>query len=136
MRVRGWRRLVALHCTLEIALEEALRHHDLSVVEYTVLDALHSQDGWHMHMHQLARTAALSSSATTRLVARLERRGLLERQLCTSDRRRVYTELTEAGADLLHRVRPLHDRTLDETLDRAALIDELAPLVEALEKSP
>ena len=40
-----------------------------------MLDALSRQDGWHMRMQQLARAAALSPSATTRLVNRLEDRG-------------------------------------------------------------
>ena len=66
-----------------------------------MLDALSRQDGWHMRMQQLARAAALSSSATTRLVTRLEDRGLLTRILCADDRRGIYTELTPAGSELL-----------------------------------
>ena len=54
-----------------------------------------------MRMQQLARAAALSPSATTRLVNRLEDRGLLTRILCRDDRRGIYTELTEAGRELL-----------------------------------
>ena len=78
VRAQGWRTLAALHGLIETALERALQAgHDLSVVEFTVLDALIRQDGWHMRMAQLARAAALSSSATTRLVNRLEDRGLL-----------------------------------------------------------
>ena len=78
IRTQGWRTLAALHGLIEAALEKALqRDHDLSVVEFTVLDALSRQDGWHMRMQQLARAAALSASATTRLVTRLENRGLL-----------------------------------------------------------
>ena len=75
VRAQGWRTLAALHGLIETALERALQAgHDLSVVEFTVLDALSRQDGWHMRMAQLARAAALSSSATTRLVNRLEER--------------------------------------------------------------
>ena len=84
--------------------------HELSVVEYTVLDALGRQDGWHMRMQQLARATALSSSATTRLVNRLKERGLLGRFLCQDDRRGIYTELTPEGKHLLELARPHHDR--------------------------
>lgn len=87
---------------LEQDLERALTgEHDLSVVEFTVLDALSRQNGWHMRMQQLARAAALSSSATTRLVTRLEGRGLLQRCICPDDRRGIYTELTAVGSRLL-----------------------------------
>ncbi|MFJ9605088.1 MarR family winged helix-turn-helix transcriptional regulator [Kitasatospora sp. NPDC101176] len=133
VRARGWRTLAALHGLIETALEKALQsEHRLSVVEYTVLDALSRQDGWHMRMQQLARAAALSSSATTRLVTRLEDRGLLARYLCADDRRGIYTELTPEGRTLLEAARPVHDAALEATLAQAAELPELAPLVRGL----
>lgn len=133
VRAQGWRTLAALHGNIEAALEKALQSAaDLSVVEYTVLDALSRQDGWHMRMQQLARATALSSSATTRLVNRLEDRGLLTRILCADDRRGIYTELTAAGQKLLLAARPVHDETLAESLTAAESVPELEPLVKAL----
>ncbi len=114
MRAQGWRTLAALHGLIEGELERSLQDGSkLSVVEYTVLDALSRQDGWDMRMQQLARATALSSSATTRLVNRLEDRGLLTRILCADDRRGIYTELTGSGLALLERARPVHDATLE-----------------------
>ncbi|GAA2819052.1 MarR family transcriptional regulator [Kitasatospora sp. CM 4170] len=135
IRASGWRTLAALHGLIDTALERALQaEHQLSVVEYTVLDALSRQDGWHMRMQQLARAAALSSSATTRLVTRLEDRGLLSRYLCADDRRGIYTELTSRGRELLQAARPVHDAALEATLAKATETPELAPLVHALEE--
>ncbi|MDA3626943.1 MarR family transcriptional regulator [Saccharopolyspora oryzae] len=137
VRARGWRTLAALHGRLEAELEKALQaEHGLSVVEYTVLDALNRQDGWHMRMQQLARATALSSSATTRLVSRLEDRELLTRILCKDDRRGIYTELTDAGRKLLEKARPTHDEVLEKSLAEAAETPELAPLVSALHQLP
>jgi DNA-binding MarR family transcriptional regulator len=136
VRAQGWRTLAALHGAIEADLERALqREADLSVVEYTVLDALGRQDGWHMRMQQLARATALSSSATTRLVNRLEDRGLLTRILCLDDRRGIYTELTALGHELVEKVRPIHDEALEKSLDAAQQIPELAPLVDALHRT-
>jgi DNA-binding MarR family transcriptional regulator len=132
IRARGWRTLAALHGLIEAELERALAAVQLSVVEYTVLDALDRQDGWHMRMQQLARAAALSPSATTRLVNRLEDRGLLTRVLCADDRRGIYTELTSAGQALYEHARPIHDETLERVLAEAATQPELSPVVEAL----
>jgi DNA-binding MarR family transcriptional regulator len=130
IRARGWRTLAALHGLIEMELERSLqREHKLSVVEF---NALSRQDGWHMRMRQLARAAALSSSATTRLVTRLEDRKLLTRILCDDDRRGIYTELTPLGRDLLERARPTHDSVLEQSLSEAAEVPELAPLVGAL----
>ncbi|MEV4578836.1 MarR family transcriptional regulator [Nonomuraea jabiensis] len=129
-RAQGWRTLAALHAKIEDKLEKSLqKEHSLSVSEYTVLDVLARQDGWHMRMQQLARAVVLSQSATTRLVTRLENRGLLRRYLCEDDRRGIYSEVTQAGFELLERARPTHDGVLKEVLDEAAALPELAPLV-------
>ena len=133
IRSQGWRTLAALHGLIETELERALTSSvALSVVEYTVLDALSRQHGWHMRMQQLGRATALSPSATTRLVNRLEERGLLTRILCLDDRRGIYTELTHAGAKLLADARPVHDATLEAALAEARDVPELAELVDAL----
>ncbi|WP_046471099.1 MarR family winged helix-turn-helix transcriptional regulator [Allosalinactinospora lopnorensis] len=135
VRAHGWRILAALHGMLETALEKALQSgHGLSVVEYTVLDALSRQDGWHMRMQQLSRATALSSSATTRLVSRLEDRELLARVLCREDRRGIYTELTDEGRALLEQARPTHDEALQKTLAEAETVPELSDLVEAFHR--
>ena len=137
VRAQGWRTLAALHGRLAETLEKALQAgFDLSVVEFTVLDTLDRQDGWHMRMQQLARAAALSHSATTRLVTRLENRRLLNRFLCEDDRRGIYSTLTTEGKELLEQARPVHDRTLKESLDAARAVPELAPLVDALHGLP
>ncbi|GAB3494137.1 MarR family winged helix-turn-helix transcriptional regulator [Amycolatopsis cihanbeyliensis] len=132
-RAQGWRTLAALHARIEDKLERALqREHELSVSEYSLLDVLSRQDGFHLRMNQLANAVVLSQSATTRLVGRLEDRGLLQRYLCPTDRRGIYTEFTPAGRELFGAARPTHDAALSAALDEAAELPELAPLVSAL----
>ncbi|MFE7416293.1 MarR family winged helix-turn-helix transcriptional regulator [Rhodococcus sp. NPDC057529] len=135
VRAQGWRTVAAFHDLVETRLENALQSPlELSVVEHTVLDVLSRQDrALHMRMQQLSRATALSSSATTRLVNRLEARGLLSRFLCVEDRRGIYTELTPAGSELLDQARPIYDSALREALEAAAAVPELAPLVSAFE---
>ena len=135
VRAQGWRTLAALHDRIDVALERALQAQaKLSVVEYTVLDVLSRQPGtWHLRMQQLSRATALSASATTRLVNRLEQRGLLTRILCLDDRRGIYTELTQAGAKLLADVRPVHDATLEAALADAREVPELAELAQLVD---
>jgi DNA-binding MarR family transcriptional regulator len=87
-----------------------------------------------MRMQQLSRAAGLSSSATTRLVTRLEQRGLLTRILCADDRRGIYTELTGSGRELLSQARPTHEAALAEAVDEAREVPELAPLVQILDQ--
>jgi DNA-binding MarR family transcriptional regulator len=134
-RAQGWRTLASLHARIEDKLGHALESdHGLSVSEYSVLDALGRQDGFHLRMNQLSTAVVLSHSATTRLVGRLEERGLLERYLCETDRRGIYTEVTAAGQALLSAARPTHDTALAAALVEAQELPELAPLVAALSR--
>ncbi len=59
-------------------------------------------------MAELADGVLLSRSGTTRLVDRLERDGLLERDVCDSDGRGCFAVLTDEGEALLARARPTH----------------------------
>jgi hypothetical protein len=87
------------------------------------------QDTPRLQLPSRAQIGIPSSSATTRLVTRLEARGLLTRFICVDDRRGIYTELTDAGAALLDRARPSHDATLRAALKEAESTPELQPLV-------
>ena len=134
---QGWCALSLLHGRIESHIERALEaKHGLSVREYSLLDVLsrqHDGPGGHLQMKQVADAVVLSQSATTRLVTRLEDRGLLTRYLCATDRRGIYTDVTEAGQKLLDEARPTNDAALREALDEARANPELAPFVHVLE---
>ncbi|TSB19838.1 MarR family winged helix-turn-helix transcriptional regulator [Streptomyces benahoarensis] len=134
----SWSALSLLHGRIEGSVERALQAaHRLSAREYSLLDVLsrqHDGEGGHLQMRQVADAVVLSQSATTRLVTRLEDRGLLSRYLCPTDRRGIYTDVTESGLRLLEEARPTHSTALREALDRAAGEPVLAPLVTAVEE--
>lgn len=130
---QGWCALSLLHDRIDGHLERALQaEHRLSVREYSALVVLgeqHDGDGGHLSMTRLAETVSLSQSATTRLVTRLEDRGLLVRYLCPTDRRGIYTNVTDKGRELFARARATNDRALAEALAEAEKSPELRPLV-------
>ncbi len=136
---QSWCALSLLHGRIETHIERALQAgHGLSVREFSLLDVLsrqHGGPGGHLRMHQVADSVVLSQSATTRLVSRLEDRGLLNRYICDTDRRGIYTDVSGAGLDLLAAARPTNDTALREALDEAALDPQLAPLVTAVENT-
>ncbi|GGV76451.1 MULTISPECIES: MarR family winged helix-turn-helix transcriptional regulator [Streptomyces] len=133
----GWCALSLLHDRIESHLERRLQAaYGLSVREYSLLDVLsrqHDGEGGHLQMKQVADAVVLSQSATTRLVSRLEDRGLLSRYLCPTDRRGIYTDVTDAGLELLEAARPVNEAALGEALARAARDPRLRPLVRAVE---
>ena len=61
-----------------------------------------------LRMSQLAEAVLLTRSGLTRLVDRLERRGLVERRKCPSDARGFLAVLTEEGLRRLEEARPTH----------------------------
>ncbi|WP_369165577.1 MarR family winged helix-turn-helix transcriptional regulator [Streptomyces sp. AFD10] len=135
---QSWCALSLLHGKIEARIERALQAgHGLSAREYSLLDVLsrqHNGSGGHLQMKQVADAVVLSQSATTRLVTRLEDRGLLTRYLCDTDRRGIYTDVTEAGLALLREARPTNEGALRAALDEAAENPELSPLVRAVEE--
>lgn len=138
--VRAWGLLCRLHGQVQTRIDRELRSaHHLSAREYLVLDVLsgqHDGAGGHLKMRQVEHAVALSPSATTRLVTRIEDRGLLRRYLCPTDRRGIYTDVTEQGYSLLAAARPTYHAALRSAYDEAATHPELAPLVEAVRSLP
>jgi DNA-binding MarR family transcriptional regulator len=105
----AWRGLLRVHSALVKALDaELLAEHRLPLTSYEVLINLQAAPGRRRRMSELADGVLLSRSGMTRLVDRLEREGLLERDTCTSDGRGCFAVLTEAGEALLAQARPTH----------------------------
>ena len=136
---QNWLALAVLHGRIEGRIERALQaEHNLSAREYWLLDVLgrqHDGEGGHLQMKQVADAVVLSPSATTRLVTRLEDRGLLTRYLCPTDRRGIYTDVSEEGLALLEAARPTNDAALREALDEASTEPDLIPLVDAVRRA-
>lgn len=112
----AWRGLLRVHSALVKALDaELLAGHELPLTSYEVLINLQAAPGRRRRMAELADGVLLSRSGMTRLVDRLEREGLLERDPCTDDGRGTYAVLTDKGDALLHHARKTH---LDGVRDR------------------
>ncbi len=67
-------------------------------------------------MQNLVGRVHLSQSALSRLIARLEKNGLVERSTCPTDRRGVYVQLTARGRDLYAETLPVQRAALARTL--------------------
>jgi DNA-binding MarR family transcriptional regulator len=105
----AWRGLLRVHSALVKALDaELLAAHGLPLTSYEVLINLQAAPGRRRRMAELADSVLLSRSGTTRLVDRLERDGLLERDTCDSDGRGCFAVLTDQGDDLLAKARATH----------------------------
>jgi DNA-binding MarR family transcriptional regulator len=116
--VRGtWRELQSAYARVNEALEQALQaSHGLSSTEFEVLQRLAESSDGQRRMQELAEEIHLSPSALSRLIGRLEQRGLAERDICETDRRGIYACITRAGRTAWERAEPTHREVLAEML--------------------
>jgi DNA-binding MarR family transcriptional regulator len=131
----AWRGMLRVHSALVKALDaELLAEYDLPLTSYEVLINLQAAPGRRLRMAELADSVLLSRSGMTRLVDRLERTGLLERDTCTSDGRGCYAVLTDEGEALLTRARATHLDGVRERFLRRFEESELRELAEYWER--
>ena len=118
--VGSWRALNAAHAAVQAALEHELRReHDLSTIEYEVLERLGECPRGKFRMQELADSVHSTQSTVSRVVARLEDEGLTRRMMCSDDRRGIFASLTEAGQARLAEATPTYRHVIAATLDAA-----------------
>ncbi|GAA1917571.1 MarR family transcriptional regulator [Streptomyces durmitorensis] len=118
--VDQWRGILAVHARTLCELDNALREHGLGASDFEVLDVLSegaAADGdCAYRVQDIAGRVHLSQSALSRLIGRLEKDGLVERAMCSEDRRGVRVVLTGKGRELHAEVRPLQRAVLGRML--------------------
>ena len=87
---------------------DLLREQRLSLSEYSALRHLSEAPGRRLRMSELAGAGALSLSGVTRIVTRLEGRGLVQRERSSCDGRGWNAVLTDAGLHRLRQAWPTH----------------------------
>ncbi|WP_416959012.1 MarR family winged helix-turn-helix transcriptional regulator [Streptomyces sp. Agncl-13] len=113
--VDQWREMLALHARTQCELDRALHQHGLCGSDFEVLDVL-SGESCAFRVQEISERVHLSQSALSRLVARLEKDGLVERGMCAEDRRGVRVTLTDKGRALHGEVLPLQRAVLTKML--------------------
>jgi DNA-binding MarR family transcriptional regulator len=119
---------------LSQGVSDLLRSHDLTPAQYNVLRILRGAGQGGLNASDIAGRMISRDPDVTRLVDRLEKRGLVDRWRCSHDRRVVWTRISRAGLDLID---PL-DVPLDE-LHRRLLshmpAEKLQTLITLLEEA-
>ncbi|MEV8375382.1 MarR family transcriptional regulator [Kribbella sp. NPDC056861] len=114
--VRAWRELLARHADLSCALDRELQQHGLGMSEYEVLERLAELPEQSAKVQTIAKSVHLSQSALSRVIGRLETAGLVERHMCTEDRRAINVRLTDEGLSKQTEAAPTQRRVLAERL--------------------
>lgn len=109
---------------------EALRAHTnahieaqgLTPTEFAILEALYHKG--RLLLGEVQKRILVSSGGITFLVDKLEKRGLVRRLLCETDRRARWAELTPDGKALMDRIWPGHAEVIRRALSGLGLADQ------------
>ncbi|WP_339316168.1 helix-turn-helix domain-containing protein [Paenibacillus sp. FSL R10-2734] len=102
--ITNWLTLTHIQMNVANELEVNLQaKHGLSLKEFYLLLFLSEAPEKKLKLQKLESMVGLSQSAVSRLVSRFEAKGCgaLERKACDSDRRSIYTSLTQIGENKL-----------------------------------
>jgi DNA-binding MarR family transcriptional regulator len=91
-----------LRIHMDRAIDAEMAEHDLTGVQWGPLLMMHF--GFGNTAAELARVGFVDTGAMTRMLDRLEAKGLLRRTRCPKDRRVVRLELTDAGQRLCGKI--------------------------------
>lgn len=106
---RAWRGYQRMRTLLTPQLARALsRDAGLSEPDYTVLSNLSEADGHRWLVSDLAARMLWSPSRLSHHIARMQARGLVEREPSRADARRVFVRLTPAGLRAIEDAAPAH----------------------------
>jgi len=132
----AWHALLQVSSRVVAELDRRLDlEHRMIVREFDVLINLDNAAGGGLRMTDLADAVMLSSGGLTRLVGRLEERGLLRREPDPSDGRGHVASLTGPGRARLAEARTTHNAVISELLGAKLTETELAMLERVLLKT-
>jgi DNA-binding MarR family transcriptional regulator len=120
---RAWRAYLAMQSRLQARLNRQLQADaDLSLADSDVLVALTDRADVQVRVLELAEALQWEKSRLSHHLARMQRRGLIERQGCPDDGRGAFVVLTDEGRLAIERAAPAHVDTV-----RALVFDGLDP---------
>ncbi len=134
----AWRSLlVAFTSTHKELASELLEETGVHIEQYEILLMLYEAGDNGIRPSDIADRRRLSRSGATRLVDRLEQKGVVERRSCGTDRRGNVVVLAERGRETFTRAGRVHlvgiERLVGERLTKtemaelSRLLDKLAP---------
>jgi MarR family 2-MHQ and catechol resistance regulon transcriptional repressor len=107
---------IRLHAKADIA------RHDLSEGEFAILETLYHKG--RLTLGDVQKKVLVTSGGTTFLVDKLQKRGLVRRAPCETDRRSTWAELTPAGHTLVTKIFPAHAEVIRRALSGLGLADQ------------
>lgn len=132
---RAWRAFQLMHMQLDGELARRLAAATpLSYQDYEVLVVLTEYDDQPVRQFEIGRVLRWEKSRVSHHIKRMERRGLVEKQDCETDRRGAFVAITEAGRRAIEDAAPGHVADVRELFIDQLSTEELATLTEIAER--
>ncbi|MCW3767036.1 MarR family winged helix-turn-helix transcriptional regulator [Paenarthrobacter ureafaciens] len=129
-----WESLFRSQVAVMRKLQAGSAFKSLPVNEYDVLFTLSRCPSGQLRLNEINDKVLLSQSSLSRLVDRLEKRGLVERTTAPDDGRGVLLSLTEAGRELQKSIGRDHVREIAQLVAPALTAEEQRELLRLTDK--
>lgn len=116
----AWSQVAAVVSAVDAALSKWLTEtHNIGLSEYHAVLHLSKASDRELRINDLAQRVGLNQSSATRLVGRLEAKGLALRDTCPDDGRGVYAVVTDHGVNVVNAIGEPYETKLRELLRNA-----------------
>ena len=131
----AWRSLLRMTAQLDAHLNRQLQDSSgLSKADYDVLVPLSEAPDARLRVFEVAAALCWEQSRLSHHLGRMQKRGLVQREGCASDRRGAHVVLTAAGRAAIERAAPSHAETVLSLVFDGATAEQVAALTELAEQ--
>ncbi|WP_100489665.1 MarR family winged helix-turn-helix transcriptional regulator [Sporolactobacillus pectinivorans] len=109
-----WVVLTRAQQSIRKKIEENIKSYGLNLTEFGVLELLYHKGD--QPIQKIGGKILIASSSTTYVIDQLEKKKLLHRKPCPTDRRVTFAALTAAGSHLMEKIFPEHRDAVDQIL--------------------
>jgi DNA-binding MarR family transcriptional regulator len=139
-----WRLFLTVHTRLVSRVEQDFKQAGLPPFEwYDLLIALKQAPDQRLRLSELADALLVNRTNVTRLVDRLEKAGLIQREACQDDRRGAFAVLTQAGLEMQQKMWAVYAQSIAQYFgrhlakaDTAVFTKALSAMLTALDEEP
>ncbi|MGI9621795.1 MAG: MarR family winged helix-turn-helix transcriptional regulator [Acidimicrobiales bacterium] len=119
---QAWRNLSLMQLQLSALLGRELAEDGLSYQDYLVMADLSDRDDGHARLNELGHQLGWEKSRVSHHISRMEKRGLVAKIKCPTDKRGSFVHLTDRGREAISAAAPEHVASV-----RRNFIDLLTP---------
>jgi MarR family transcriptional regulator, 2-MHQ and catechol-resistance regulon repressor len=112
---RLWLVLARAYGSMVDYIEDSITAQGLGISDFMVLEVLLHKGP--MTISAIGEKVLLASASMTSAIDRLEKRDLVRRKSCTSDRRIRIVELTDGGKAFIEEIYARHEKDLEAVID-------------------